>query len=432
MLALIVGWQVWDYYEARRLAPEVTRLFPDGVQRRVTWPPQTNDASAYYAAVNVAAVSAGSVATLTDASDPQSSGRQLLARYRAALSAAEEPSSEDVSALTRFSSHYELPLRLVHDASGRTYTSGVNSVVQSSYRLSGMMAMRDALGAQTLELVRQKETEAAVESLISRAKLLRAYDPLQDVMAEYIKRTYVEDLAMDAAIVLSRVSPSEGLLARLDGALATAYDDDEIAKSIREQARSTYANLESFWSGRRVGTSSFVILERPILQHLTLEGLRTSREAIAAAGLPWPERLHAIDRLEDRRSPLLSWFLPGRRRLSLLPVADLASESAVRIASGMAFMRSVRLALGVERYRRSHGALPDDLAAVDVPANANLDPFSGKPFRYARDDGGYTIYSLGQNFSEDGGVLTGDPAKGQRPDRVPPRDIGIRVFLGRS
>ncbi len=67
-----------------------------------------------------------------------------------------------------------------------------------------------------------------------------------------------------------------------------------------------------------------------------------------------------------------------------------------------------RLACALERYRLAHGGFPEHLDALApglVPA-LPPDVINGRPLHYRRtDDGGYVLYSVGWNESDDGGTV---------------------------
>lgn len=58
-----------------------------------------------------------------------------------------------------------------------------------------------------------------------------------------------------------------------------------------------------------------------------------------------------------------------------------------------------RAGLAVQDYHDRHGAYPPDLATLG--RDDLLDPFNGEPLRYQSDGTGFTIYSVGENLSDD-------------------------------
>jgi hypothetical protein len=83
--------------------------------------------------------------------------------------------------------------------------------------------------------------------------------------------------------------------------------------------------------------------------------------------------------------------------LSRIGMVELRSNTSVDCA---------RAALGVEQFRLAEGRLPESLDQL-VPKYLDavpIDPFDGKPLRYKRLDKGYTIYSVGEDGEDNGGV----------------------------
>ena len=64
--------------------------------------------------------------------------------------------------------------------------------------------------------------------------------------------------------------------------------------------------------------------------------------------------------------------------------------------------RIIRAALAVLSYHRSRGDYPADLSEVIQPPP--IDPFSGKPLLFRRERTGFSLYSVGLNQFDDGGV----------------------------
>ena len=83
-------------------------------------------------------------------------------------------------------------------------------------------------------------------------------------------------------------------------------------------------------------------------------------------------------------------------------------------AGGLAYFRAARMALAAERYRKTHGRLPNALGDVapDFIETVPLDPFDGQPLRYRKLDTGFMVYSVGKDGADNGGVQT--DAAGQK------------------
>jgi hypothetical protein len=123
---------------------------------------------------------------------------------------------------------------------------------------------------------------------------------------------------------------------------------------------------------------------------------------IAALELPPKQCFAEFDRVERvaRESGHPSFASGGAgaaRDLSSRPRLD--SEARAK-------MRVTRVALEIERWRLAHGGRAPDSLAELVPEYAPsipLDPFDNNPLRYRQLPRGFLVYSIGADFTDDGG-----------------------------
>jgi hypothetical protein len=89
----------------------------------------------------------------------------------------------------------------------------------------------------------------------------------------------------------------------------------------------------------------------------------------------------------------------------LLPALERVAQRSARMQT---YVDTTRVACAMERYRIANRSIPDSLDAL-VPrfiASIPNDVIDGKPLRFRRQvDGGYLIYSVGWNQTDDGGEL---------------------------
>jgi hypothetical protein len=83
------------------------------------------------------------------------------------------------------------------------------------------------------------------------------------------------------------------------------------------------------------------------------------------------------------------------------------SKAPQRSARTQVLVDETRVACALERYRMEHSAFPDTLEALAPHFISKIpnDLFDGKPLRYIKNaDGAYTLYSIGWNLRDDGGI----------------------------
>ncbi len=113
-------------------------------------------------------------------------------------------------------------------------------------------------------------------------------------------------------------------------------------------------------------------------------------------------------RINPRRmdSALTRHAKPGRGPYSMFGVGAtpaLASQN-LRAARLQAMVLSAAFACDLERYHRAKGAYPELLGGLDATVPADV--IGGQPLRYRRTaEGGYMLYSVGWNGTDDGGRM---------------------------
>ena len=98
-----------------------------------------------------------------------------------------------------------------------------------------------------------------------------------------------------------------------------------------------------------------------------------------------------------------------------------------RTAAILAELRMTRVALLLEEHRIRTGQYPPDLEVLagEIPEEELIDPFTGSPLRYVRKEGGYMLYSLGMDKTDQQGT----PSQADRSKRDEPYDLPFTVTL---
>jgi hypothetical protein len=106
--------------------------------------------------------------------------------------------------------------------------------------------------------------------------------------------------------------------------------------------------------------------------------------------------LREISELADKQQRRVAWTVGWR------DCYVLAKETS----RGSAQSRAARVALSILRWRAAHeGKLPDSLSELvpDMLPAIPKDPFDEQPLRYRRLPQGFTVYSVGPDFTDNGG-----------------------------
>lgn len=87
--------------------------------------------------------------------------------------------------------------------------------------------------------------------------------------------------------------------------------------------------------------------------------------------------------------------------------------------------------LAILQYQKEHGRYPDLLDVLvekGLLKEAPVDPFSDKPLAYIKTDDGFTLYSVGYNFTDDNGVPKEYEGNNKNPTSRRWTDTGDAIF----
>ena len=170
--------------------------------------------------------------------------------------------------------------------------------------------------------------------------------------------------------------------------------------------RGNPASLPTFLQGSG-GTARFPTLWealgdvwRPVSYADELVYLRLMNEEIGLMRRPYRE-IHSQFEDLDR--------IPRYAILTRV-VFPIFSHATARRDEVMAGIQASRIILGLQVYKDRYGYYPANLKALsqlgwEVPT----DPFSGKDFIYKPQGNGFVLYSVGENFKDDGAKPRGAP-----------------------
>jgi hypothetical protein len=140
-------------------------------------------------------------------------------------------------------------------------------------------------------------------------------------------------------------------------------------------------------------------LESIGFKNMVAEANRMYDRLTETALIPYPEGKQAWNDLEAevsspeyaQRQPLMTALLPALGRASHLGTRAETTRNAIRLVANL------------KAYHQQHGTYPESLDAFG-DASMTVDPFTTDRFAYRRDGDDFTLYSLGGNGVDDGGV----------------------------
>ncbi|MBM3887785.1 MAG: hypothetical protein FJ388_01530 [Verrucomicrobia bacterium] len=116
-----------------------------------------------------------------------------------------------------------------------------------------------------------------------------------------------------------------------------------------------------------------------------------------------PRRVRQNEQTFEKRGLSVIW----QHRVLVHMLLPAVTQISRRSALGQTTVDEATLACALERCRLADGKFPETLDALVPRFIAKLphDIITGQPLKYRRDDGGYTLHSVGWNEADDGGQL---------------------------
>jgi hypothetical protein len=248
------------------------------------------------------------------------------------------------------------------------------------------------LRARTALLLSQGRTDQALATQILALRLARHWrrEPL---IIGYLMTVACENVAMDGVNQVLQAGPvSASARQALDAELVlhdTMEGHNWALRTERSYSLSSVQEMlgSGFW------------LTRGFVNDLTLRLVELFDRYLEKAARPYAavvSERHAATRFRSGPNPY------GALVTLLEPALAAAREPAERVR---AMSRSLRV-LGALQVHASPGSnrVPN-LNDLGLPAEATIDPFSGKPLHVKKLPQGWMVYSVGSNLVDDGGKL---------------------------
>lgn len=236
--------------------------------------------------------------------------------------------------------------------------------------------------------------------------------------------------AVDAAErVLALGEPAAGL-----DELRSAFAAEAEVPRLRLGARGDRAAVNELFENFRAGRDSVPAM-------VARYGLATGAVPANVQGMVYPLQVAGDHRVmleeADARARVAAARSADRLRLAAaLPPPPFRRSAVARLVVGLGFgrpdefvktvrrdlfatarLRAAACGLGCEGFRRRHGRWP---AADELPGGLPIDPYTGRPMRYAVVPGGAVVWAVGPDGTDDGGNLSADGSPGT--------DVGFRLF----
>ena len=270
--------------------------------------------------------------------------------------------------------------------------------------LSILRSHANLLALEALIHAEQDQGKQAARSIEAIAKLGQM---LQDepFLITHLVKLALKSLAVDVferTVNLTELSPED--LERLGRHLEKSVSLDGLAHALIEDRVLTLTELKSPNISESIDQATW-LKYTGLWEVNLLNYLEASTDYIKAAKKPFPDRLDALELIDQSRDADSDWaelsnivnehVLFSHTQLALIEMRTVAA------------LRCARAAVGVLLYRQRTGRLPDSLEALrgrelkTIPS----DPFVHGTVRYKKfDSGGFTIWSVGEDRTDNQGA----------------------------
>jgi hypothetical protein len=125
---------------------------------------------------------------------------------------------------------------------------------------------------------------------------------------------------------------------------------------------------------------------------------------------PWEQRVGGVDEWEHKEFEEISFLEKVRYSLyyQLMPALRQVGERAHRNRAEVEGLMTVMAVLWYHQETQRYPEKLSELVEAGLLKKLPMDPFSDKPLVYRKIDDGFTLYSVGYNFTDDGGMAIRD------------------------
>ncbi len=433
LVLLVVIWSVWNFSASRSLRDEIAKIRGAGepltfadLTASLSKVDEADDSGPYYTAA---------LALHRRASYDKLN--QFTKTLDTLIDERTPPTTEFIATVQRLLEDERLALEMLDLASSMprcAYEIGLEygisfftSRVQSAWSLTRLRSLARLVSMRTRFLALQGQSDQAIQSAISSLRMLRIFDRQPILICHLVRIACLSMTVDDISVILEFGQPSDQALADLENTLRQAEQSLDLKRVLfaeRVYSMELMRNIISPMRNLEIETTQQPpmfgqwpsnIVSRPIMRTFASRLLRVQSQLIDVADKDFPELLEAIKAVEKQDFSI--WDCFGKM---LIPAME---RTTVQQARALAMIRSARLAIMIELYRREHSKLPQSLADLQTPNSQRLplDPFTGQNLIYRSTDSGYMIYSLGQDRQDNGGPTSEPNPYGQ------PADHGLRI-----
>jgi hypothetical protein len=278
---------------------------------------------------------------------------------------------------------------------------GATRRINDMWALSDSLAQEPVILSQLVRIACQEIALSTLERILTRHKL----EPDQLADLTRILGADHDDTALRCGWVGERCFGLD--IFHLPSAKLRAFMNDPTGSSETDQEWSGFVGDWTIWLSGHMNRDELFFLD-------------CADSYIRAIDAPCPERLQLAEAV-SRKIANVKVYRKGEKWPFIMTGSLLTSFGKVfeKVAVHSARCRAATVSVALEEYRRQNGLLPVSLQVLaptwigQIPA----DPFDDRSLTYLRTSTGYTVYSVGPDKEDNGGLTKADIRRIQSEER---------------
>lgn len=269
--------------------------------------------------------------------------------------------------------------------------------------LGGIWGVCNLSRLAAMDAERTGDSERATGAIVSLLGLERSMRREPTVVSQLMRSALTGSAVSSLQRMADRMKFDGGQLARMQAGLASAQEPEGWRRGVIGELtiyQEGFHNPEAVWGYKSSKWGHYWGSVGGIYDYCQLHYLRVMQRYRDIAGLAEWEQIEQAKRVDEQtRTRSFEWTKP----MELVPVLGQAFEVHLR---AVAQARCATAALAAQRFRLEHGKWPGSWGEL-VPGYLEgepIDPFTGKALMMKVADGVLTVYSVGEDLTDNGGV----------------------------
>ncbi len=262
-----------------------------------------------------------------------------------------------------------------------------------------MIQVNRLVGVDAVLMAEEGRAAEAVEQCLAGMRFIKLTLQHPFLINYLVAMADMKQLAVCLQGIISGRDLPDSLLRRVQDELAVTPWRDGLSRALQGERVLMVGETRGEAIYAEEGNRFFSWVFRPVIKSELMWMLKNYEEYIKAASLPYFENRTTFDELKKQLNEV-----PAIYRIAGMLFPNLEA-TFLKEATLEAALDSARLGIACKIYRNAHGNYPEKLSDLrpEILEELPLDPFTGKPYAYRKQDPGFIVYSLGSNLKDDEG-----------------------------